>query len=119
MNNQQCRLLVAVMLSMALASCNVLDVPKYSITFEVTGTAVSADLVYQYGSHVASPSAIPLPWSFSFTGSQGDWCDLFAASSAGYVTVTIYKGGIVMKTATNAPGGTYQGYNYAEVYGGL
>ena len=92
-----------------------------TVKFEVTGTVAAADLVYQYGAGLGTPKGVSLPWSFSYEGSAYDWCDIsaFPIPNTGYVTVNIYKNGSLWLSATNAPGGTYAGYTYAEVSGGL
>lgn len=63
---------------------------KTHVKFEVTGTAMFADLTYQYGAGLGTPNGVSLPWSFEYDGSKGDWCDLCAASDSGNLTVTIY-----------------------------
>jgi hypothetical protein len=110
---------ISLVAIVVLNGCSLLGGSKTAVKFEVTGTAAAADLVYQYGTGLGTPTGVTLPWSFTYEGKSGDWCSLFAACGSGYVTVTLYKNGSIWLTATNAPGGTFSGHDYAELYGVL
>ncbi len=114
-----CVLLVAVVLG--CSSCSGGSSGPYSVTFEVTGTAIKANLIGSVEwDYIIDQHDVPLPWSCTFTGADDDWVNLFAADpSGGTVTVTIYRDSKVFLTATNAPGGAFEGENHAEVGGEL
>ncbi|MBN2353501.1 MAG: hypothetical protein JXD23_13090 [Spirochaetales bacterium] len=80
-----------------------------SIMFEVTGPAPTADIIYQFNTTWDNLTDVSLPWTMSFTGSSGKYCDLFALSTSGIVTVTIYRDGVPIETETSGV------HNYVEV----
>ncbi len=77
---------------------------QVQVTFEVTSAAPTIDRIWYWtdeNTKVVLPPDVPLPWSYSFTGREGDWVELDAMEGAGIgATATIYKNGSVLYTAS-------------------
>jgi hypothetical protein len=99
---------------LALSQC---DLFAPTVTYEVTGSASSVDVTYENeDGGTSQQSGVSVPWSYSFTGHNGDFVYISAQNngSSGSVTVTIYKNDSVFKTSTSSGA-----YVIADAYGTL
>ena len=91
-----------IQVAFSLVSCDSILSKTYDVTFTVVGLgstpATTADIVLQYGTKLTEPIGVNLLWTFSCKGSKDDWCDLFAISTNGSLTATIYRDDSVLAT---------------------
>jgi len=77
----------------------------YSVEYEVKGTAKKVDITYENEDEGTSQwSNIIPPWTYKFTGEEGQFVYISAQNddSIGSVTVTIYVDSTIFKTSTSS-----------------
>ena len=86
-----------------LVGCDALT-GNSNIEYRVSGTAVRVSLTYEAESGSSQISSAALPWSFAFRAKRGAFLYVSAQiiQGGGSVTVSIYKGESLYKTATSS-----------------
>jgi MmpS family membrane protein len=93
-------------MALALTSCgSAVNQPSNEVSYDVTGTATHADIVYENAEGGTSEIVgASLPWNLSWTGARSGEPLYISAqitvATGGDVTVTIAKDGATVKTST-------------------